>query len=550
MVARRDALAVGSARPASGSSSDGTGSRSADDHDDEHEDGSGERVDIEGLEHITLRSVGIDIGSATTHLVFARLGLRRQGAALSARWVVTERAVIHRSAISLTPYRPDGTIDADGVLGMVEQGYRDAHLLTDEIDTGAVLITGEALKRENARPIVERFAREGGRFVCASAGPNHEAILAAHGSGAVALSTETAGTVLHLDIGGGTAKVARVSGGVIRQVAAVSVGARLICVAEDGRATRLDEPGARYLRAAGVESPRVGTVVPLETRRRCAALMWEVLRSTLLGGTPTGLTAQLLVTPPLPPATLDEISAVVVSGGVSEYVYGLEAQGYGDLGPLIGEAVRNGIGELFPAGTLRPATERIRATVIGASEYTVQASGQTTYLTRGDVLPVRGLTVIPATVDLGDGAPRVTIEEALVRFDRTMIGDDVALAFVLDGPVSHQALLRLGTAIRDLVADRDAPGRGPLVILLDTDVARALGRLLTDELRMQMPLVVADGIDVGELDYVDVGRPIGMHGVLPVTVRSLIFPTPDVPVATGPADVEPSSAGESERDRS
>lgn len=543
MVARRDLLAVGSARPSSGSFSNGTGSQYADDHDDDDDNGPGERVDVEGLEHIALRSVGIDIGSATTHLVFARLGLRRQGAALSARWVVTEREVIHRSAISLTPYRKDGTIDADGVLGLVEQGYRDAKLRADEIDTGAVLITGEALKRENARPIVERFAREGGRFVCASAGPNHEAILAAHGSGAVALSAESDATVLHLDIGGGTAKVARISRGVIRQVAAVSVGARLICVAEDGRATRIDEPGAAYLRAAGLVAPHVGTLIPLAVRRRCAALMWEVLKSTLLGGTPSGLTAELLVTAPLPPETLDAINAVVVSGGVAEYVYGLEGRGYGDLGPLIGKAVRSGIAELFPAGTLRPATERIRATVIGASEYTVQASGQTTYLTRSDVLPVRGLTVIPVRIDLSDGTPHVATEEALARFDRSVIGDDVALALVLEGPVSHEALLRLGTAIRDLVADRDDPAGGPLVILLDTDVARALGRLLTHELGMHMPLVVADGIDVGELDYVDVGRPIGIHGVLPVTVRSLIFPTADVALASGPNNLEQPPAG-------
>lgn len=497
-----------------------------DDHDHADDDDlSGARVDVEGLEHLALRTVGIDIGSATTHLVFARLGLRREGGALSARWVVSERDVLYRSPIALTPYRENGTIDADAVLRIVERGYTDARLRADEIDTGAVLITGEALKRENARPIVERFAREGGRFVCASAGPNHEAILAAHGSGAVALSAERRhGTVLHLDIGGGTAKVARISDGQIRHVAAVSLGARLICVAENGRATRIDEPGAAYLRAAGLAAPRVGAIVPLAVRRRCAALMWEVLAATIRGGATGGLAAQLLVTPPLPPETLDEIVAVVVSGGVAEYVYGLEERDYGDLGPLIGEAVRGGIAALFPPGTLAPATERIRATVIGASEYTVQASGQTTYVTRADILPVRGLTVVRARIDLAGDAPRRAIEQALARFDRDTIGDDVALALALDGPVSYRALALLGESIKELVADPAGTARGPLVLLLDLDVARALGRLLTHELGLRLPVVVADGIDVGELDYVDVGRPIGALGVLPVTVRSLIFP--------------------------
>jgi ethanolamine utilization protein EutA len=494
-------------------------------HRDENEAADGAPVDIEGLEHLTLRSVGIDIGSATTHLVFARLGLRREGGALSARWVVSEREVLHRSPITLTPYRDDGTIDAAAVLRVVDQGYADAGLRTDEIDTGAVLITGEALKRQNARPIVEHFAREGGRFVCASAGPNHEAILAAHGSGAVALSaSRPLGTILHLDIGGGTTKIARITGGRIEHVAAVSAGARLICVDADGRVTRIDGPGATYLRALGLARARVGDVIPVELRRRCAALMWDVIAQTIRGDPPDGIAAELLVTPPLPLASLGAITAVVVSGGVAEYVYGREEREYGDLGPALGDAVRNGIASLLGDGILVPGAERIRATVIGASEYTVQASGQTSYLTRRDVLPVRGLTVVRARIDLDDETPGHAIVQALSFFDRERIGADVALALAVGGSVSHRALLRVARAIRDLVADADKPDRGPFVLLLDMDVARSLGGLLTQELDLRVPLVVADGIDVGELDFVDIGSPIGIHGVLPVTVHSLIFP--------------------------
>src|SRR6202795_39422 len=166
--------------------------------------------DIEGLEMFTLKSVGIDIGSSTSHLVFSQLTLRREGASLSGRFKVTDRKVIFRSNIMLTPYLSGTVIDIEKVKRFIEDAYTQAKLRPEEIDTGAVIITGEALKKENAQPIVEYFAKFSGKFICAAAGHNHEALLAAYGCGAVDLSKSGNNTVLNVDMGGGTTKFSQI----------------------------------------------------------------------------------------------------------------------------------------------------------------------------------------------------------------------------------------------------------------------------------------------------------------------------------------------------
>src|SRR5919109_1770020 len=199
--------------------------------------------DIEGLEMFTLKSVGIDIGSSTSHLVFSQLTLRREGASLSARFKVTARTVLFRSTIMLTPYRSGTLIDVERVEQFIESAYRDARLKPEDIDTGAVIITGEALKKENAQPIVEYFAKYPGKFICAAAGHNHEALLAAYGSGAVDLSKTERKTVLNVDMGGGTTKFSLIDHGSVMQTAAINIGARLIAFDESNVLTRIEDAG-------------------------------------------------------------------------------------------------------------------------------------------------------------------------------------------------------------------------------------------------------------------------------------------------------------------
>jgi ethanolamine utilization protein EutA len=207
--------------------------------------------DIEGLEMFTLKSVGIDLGSSTSHMVFSRLTLRRQGASLSGRFKVTDRQVLFRSKIMLTPSLSGTLIDVEQVQHFITNAYREARLKPNDIDTGAVIITGEALKKENAQPIVAYFAQYAGKFICAAAGHNHEALLAAYGSGAVELSKSERKTVLNVDMGGGTTKFALIEHGNVTQTATINIGARLIAFDASDVVTRREAAGRTLMHELG-----------------------------------------------------------------------------------------------------------------------------------------------------------------------------------------------------------------------------------------------------------------------------------------------------------
>src|SRR6478735_9961208 len=193
-------------------------------------------------DNVELNTVGIDIGSSTSHLMFAQVHLQRLGTALSSRFVVVNRRVIWQSPIMLTPYLPDFTIDTDALAGFIGGCYQYADLEPTDIDSGAVILTGEAIKRHNARAIADLFSEEAGRFVCASAGHHMECQLSAHGSGAVALSRGHGITLLNVDIGGGTTKLALIENGQILATVAIAVGGRLIVEEAKLGLIRIEEP--------------------------------------------------------------------------------------------------------------------------------------------------------------------------------------------------------------------------------------------------------------------------------------------------------------------
>src|SRR5499426_912323 len=203
-------------------------------------------------DNVELTTVGIDIGSSTSHLMFARVHLQRLSTALSSRFVVVERKVLWQSPILLTPYRPDYTIDVDDLAGFIGGCYAYAGVEREKVDSGAVILTGEALKRRNARAIADLFSEEAGKFVCASAGHHMECQMAAHGSGAVALSRGHNATLLNVDIGGGTTKLALVERGRILATCAIAVGGRLIVEDEAGGLARIEAPAEAVARSLGI----------------------------------------------------------------------------------------------------------------------------------------------------------------------------------------------------------------------------------------------------------------------------------------------------------
>jgi ethanolamine utilization protein EutA len=486
---------------------------------------------IDALESHTFLSVGIDIGSSTSHLTISRLVIRRRASSMSTEFVVSRREALHASPVWLTPYRPDGDlIDTDRIRRLMEDEYKTAGFAPRDIDTGAIVITGEALKKANAENIARMVADWSGRFVSVSAGPMHEGLLAAHGSGSVALSAAGASTVVNVDIGGGTTKISVVVNGVIEHIESVSIGARLVAFDDAGLIVRWERPATALAGHLGlVRGP--GQPMTGPDQSRMAGLMADVLMDIVTGAARVpGLRRELMVATDqkaVPP--LADIGHLVFSGGVSEYLEPGASGPGDDLGYLLAAALRERLASAGLIARVHPAAQRIRATVLGASQFSVQASSQTVYVSDAGALPVHGLQAVE--IDARGPVDDTTVTASLHRLDLERWSGQLAAVIRLDTPTTHAQLFQAAAALAR-VAGRSATC--PLYIVLRADVARALGRVLKEEIRWTGPVIVVDGIDASSLDHLDIGEPLGYTGALPVTVTSLQFPSArPLPVTTG-----------------
>jgi ethanolamine utilization protein EutA len=468
---------------------------------------------------MVLNSVGIDIGSSTSHLTFSRLYLERQGMAMSSRFVTVRRDVLHRSPILLTPYVDIDTIDVERLSKFVLDSYAGAGVEPADIHTGAVICTGEAVKKRNSEAITRLFSRVGGAFVCATAGPRLEAILAANGSGSVALS-RSGSTVLNIDIGGGTTKVTISQNGTILETGAISLGARLMAWdPATGGLNRVETTGRRIAEQAGLR-PEIGDVLSAEEKRRFVRLLVDLLLSYLRreDRVPPGL----LITGPL--IYEDKVDAVVFSGGVAEYIYGHESLEFGDFGPMIGEEVRKRLA-WFPA-PVAEGSDAIRATVIGASQYTVQVSSSTIFVSDENVLPLRDYQVVVPRFS-GRESTQVhvaeAIDQAMARYDLLDGESRHAVALCLQWPheTSYASLTLLASGVSSALSAQ-SDGR-PWVLIFDRDIGALVGAVLKEDLGVANEVVAVDEIEATDLDFVDVGQPLGNRSAVPVVVKTLIF---------------------------
>lgn len=476
-----------------------------------------EAEEMDGLERFTFHSAGLDVGSATSHLTISRVVLKRRGAELSNQWVITERTELYRSKVALTPYRTDTRIDADWLQDFFDDAYRHAGFTPSDVDTGVVIVTGEAANRSNAEELATRFAARSGSFICVAAGPHYEALLAAHGSGAVAMSARTDVPVLNVDIGGGTTKLTVASAGAVLHTGAFSVGARLVAYDDSGRLSRIEPPGRWMLDRLG-STIDVGDVLSARLRDELAGLMADLVLQVVLQHPRDPLLERLWVTDVLAPEVFVGIGSIVFSGGVSEYIYGRDSKDYGDIGLQLGNAVRRRLEVPGPGVEIAQPLQGIRATVLGAGQHSIQAGGVTSFLD-DRALPAAGLKVIAARVREPAGIGE-TLRTTAKRFDVDGRRPQFAYALTIDAPVDYP-LLR---GIAEEVAAVAEPGC-PLFVVVDADVAHALGRILRVEIGWSGPLVIVDGVSVGELDYVDIGKPFAAGMSVPVTVKSLTFLT-------------------------
>ena len=468
-------------------------------------------------DNVSMTSVGVDIGSSGTQVILSRLHLRRMGEELTSRYVVTNRESLYRSELRFTPFDADDLIDADALGRFLDEAYAEAQVTVDMVDTGAVILTGEALRRRNAERIATVVAERAGDLVCATAGHELEAHLAAYGSGASRLSHEQGSRLLNVDIGGGTTKLAIVERGRVVASGALGVGGRLLAVDDEDRLIRL-EPLALGTALGSPIEQRVGDRFTRQQRQELAGLLSAGLASAIWG--PDSSDSPLWLTVPLP-APFD-VDGVVFSGGVAEYVGGGEERDFGDLGPFLGIDVP----ELFAAHGLEQhePDERIRATVIGASSHTVQLSGNTSWLgDQRESLPRRNLEVVTVDPDLGSDATGLGMEEqVLAALSGRPERGDVAIAFDWTGDPLYADLRSVASAIADLL-QASLAHVDRLYVLINGDIAMTIGRILTQEFHVDRPVIVLDGLNLQRFDFVDLGRVRQPSNTVPVTIKSLHF---------------------------
>lgn len=521
-------------------------------HDAEHEHGDDSDHDHDDLDsgpdgidqslwmqdNVVLHSVGIDIGSSSTQVVFSKIHLQRVSDQLSTRYVVVQREPLAQPPLALTPYQSETLIDAPALGELIAAAYAEAGLHPDEIDAGAVILTGEALRRENGQAIAAMLAEQGGEFVCATAGHHMESMLAVFGSGAARRSFDAASRILNVDIGGGTTKLGLVDQGQLVATAAVHCGGRLLVTDAQGVITRLDPQGRAHARRAGFDW-QLGSTTTRAQLALVADGMAEALLRVLTHQTSAEDQAELMLTDPI--ADFGAIQGVMFSGGVGEYVYGREPRDFGDLGKLFGEALRKRLDAGALPWTLLPAGECIRATVLGASEYSVQLSGNTTFVSEPRaLLPRKNLQVVPlphvfgeAPVDAAEVAR--ALQRAFTAHDLVEGEQDVAVSLRWSGPPAYSRLTALKDGLLAGLARSVAAGR-PLYIVADGDIALTLGYLIHEDPRVAVlpagrsddssarsEVLVIDGITLWGFDFIDLGRIRLPSNTVPVTIKSLVF---------------------------
>jgi ethanolamine utilization protein EutA len=472
-------------------------------------------------DRISILTAGVDIGSSTSHLVFSRILLER----LDSRYVVVERETLYESGILLTPYTPSKTgneIDAAVLGAFIREQYLAAGVKPETIDTGALILTGVAAMRTNARAIGDLFAREAGKMVAVSAGDRLETIMAAHGSGAVGRSLRDRATVMNIDIGGGTSKLAICAEGKVIAQTALDVGARLISTGACGRIERIEAAGRLFAAELGFDL-NPGDIPGSDRMRALAELMADRLNEAIHGGSPEAGGRTILRGDPLPRSTT--VDSFTISGGVSEYFYGREKTDFGDLGIALANAVRKRL-EANSSRILCP-DRGIRATVVGASQYTTQVSGSTIYVSPLDILPLRNVPVIAPDLRLEEQvidstAVSSAIRAALVRLDLAASPVPVALFVPWRGPATWARLDAFCRGMLDGMTTLLARGH-PLLVAGDGDVGGLIGVHFHEEMKLTHAVVSIDGLELREFDYIDIGSMLDLSGAVPVVIKSLIF---------------------------
>ena len=459
-------------------------------------------------------------------MVFSKLQMDNAGGYFSVpRVAIVDKEVVYKSEVYMTPLKTDVLIDTDALRDIVAAEFRKAGYRPEDTDSGAVIITGESARKENSDAVLKSLSDFAGDFVVSAAGPDMESLIAGKGSGAWQYSMDHHCRVANLDIGGGTTNVVLFEDGETLARGCLDIGGRLICMNPQGIITKVSPAAAVMAQAAGV-SVSVGDrcdelKLTAVTRQMAAAL------NAYLGVGTKDIDAILrqIKTPgssdfPVP----EKIQAVFFSGGVADLIYHESADtwAYGDIGVLLGRAIRES--RLFTDFQKMEPGETIRATVVGAGTYTTTISGSTiTY--SDDIFPLKNIPVIKLDEELQE-ACFAGETEPVIRRIQWVLGQNDEEHFILAMPgkrnPGYMEMKRAAASIRQIM-DRVQPPGEPILLVIESDIAKAMGQMIRQQPDLKRQVVAIDSIHVEDGEYVDMGKPMMNGMVIPVVVKTLIF---------------------------
>ena len=479
-----------------------------------------------------IKSVGIDIGTTTTQFIISELTVKNVApGSLVPRMEITDKVVIYRSDIHFTPIKDNHLVDSDGIFALIAAEFEKSGIAHEEINTGAVIITGETAKKENAKSVSSRISIFSGDFVVATAGGKLESVIAGKGSGASSYSKNNFSTVANIDVGGGTTNVGIFNNGKAVDSCCINVGGRLLQVCKDrGVVTNITEPMKAIIKDCGLDVA-LNEKVSLRDLETICKRMAEVVVEHVVSSNLAGLAQKLLMTTPL---THDyEIATVMISGGVADSVYNnpsinsvKDVAVYGDIGPMLGSHLSKTFGsEKFD---LVQPTETIRATVIGAGSQTVDVSGST-ILVNDEVLPLKNVPVVlPFVEDVVVDADIISreIKRSIDNFYEEDDLDNIAIAFQGSQYFSFKDVTVLAEGIY-AGFEKIRKINFPVVVVLEHDIGKVLGQSLK-VLDNDFEIICVDQIVVDEGDYIDIGNTVAGGTVVPVVIKTLIFETEQI----------------------
>ncbi|MCG8485630.1 MAG: ethanolamine ammonia-lyase reactivating factor EutA [Clostridia bacterium] len=474
-----------------------------------------------------INSIGIDIGTTTTQLVISQLTIKNVApGSLVPRMQITEKVIIYKSKIYRTPILEDGLIDAESIYYFIDFELREAGFKPDSIQTGAVIITGETAKKENARRISNKIADFMGDFVVATAGGCLEGIIAGKGSGACEYSLKHYCTVANIDVGGGTANIGIFKNGEVIDSCCINVGARLLQLdSQSGKILKIEEPLNSILKYMNVqlqEGSLFNKVLFDDICSNMALIIWNVLFgislpqeiSSLILGDPIGYG--------------DEIDVIMFSGGVADWIYETSVSHeipqlcqYGDVGPLLGERIKV-VFESKGRVLTRP-TETIRATVIGAGSQTLDVSGST-ILVDNDLLPLKNIPVLlpfKEAYTLTEDGIKLAVQNSIRLFANYDFPTPIAIAISGKHCNSFEEMKIYAKGIIAGLRNHIEEGY-PIIIILEQDAGKVMGQSIKAHCSNSQ-IICIDQLKVAEGDYIDIGKAISGGSVVPVVIKTLVF---------------------------